>query len=58
MICGVSTNLLLWTAPRVGWVEPSRAVAWTWYVVIGTLITFGVAYATSMMRGNANSAAA
>jgi hypothetical protein len=39
-------------------VEPSRAVAWTWYVVIGSLITFGVAYAASMMRSNANRAAA
>ena len=58
MICGVATNLLLWTAPRVGWVEPSRAVAWTWYVVIGSLITFGVAYAASMMRSNADRAAA
>jgi Na+/proline symporter len=58
MVCGVITNLLLWTAPRVGWVDPSRAVAWTWYVVIGSLITFGVAYVASMMRGNANRAAA
>jgi SSS family transporter len=58
MICGVATNLLLWTAPRAGWVDPAHAVAWTWYVVIGSLITFGVAYAASMMRGNANRAAA
>jgi Na+/proline symporter len=53
MICGVATNLLLWSAPRVGWVDPMRAVAWTWYVVIGTLITFGVAYVASMMRSDA-----
>jgi SSS family transporter len=58
MVCGVLTNLLLWTAPRLGWVQPSHTIAWTWYVVIGSAITFGVAYAASMMRGNANRAAA
>jgi len=58
MVCGVLTNLLLWTAPRLGWVEPSHTIAWTWYVVIGSAITFGVAYAASMMRSNANRAAA
>jgi Na+/proline symporter len=52
MLCGVGTNLLLWTAPRVGWIDPKHAIAWTWYVAIGTLVTFGVASAASMMTGN------
>jgi SSS family transporter len=52
MLCGVTTNLLLWVAPRIGWVDPKRAIAWTWYVVIGTLVTFGVASAASMMTGH------
>ena len=39
MICGFATELYLWQ-----W----TAVAWTWYVAIGTVVTFGVGYAASM----------
>jgi hypothetical protein len=30
-------------------VEPSAAVAWTWYVTIGTTLTFVVGYASSFV---------
>lgn len=49
MVCGVALNLLLWLAPRLHWVEPPRAIAWTWYVVIGALVTMAVATLASMM---------
>jgi SSS family transporter len=52
MVAGVCCNLLLWMAPRLHWVAPDRAIAWTWYVAIGTMVTVVVAVATSMMRGN------
>jgi SSS family transporter len=52
MVAGVSCNLLLWLAPRLHWVAPQHAIAWTWYVAIGTLVTVMVAMATSMMRSN------
>jgi Na+/proline symporter len=52
MVAGVCCNLLLWMAPRLHWVAPDRAIAWTWYVAIGTMVTVAVAVATSMMRGN------
>jgi solute:Na+ symporter, SSS family len=52
MACGVATNLLLWLAPRLEWVEPSHAIAWTWYVLIGTVVTVAVAGAVSMMSSN------
>ena len=47
MIAGMLTNLLLWSAPRLGWVTPEHAIAWTWYVPIGALVTIGVALAAS-----------
>jgi Na+/proline symporter len=52
MGCGVATNLVLWLAPRLGWVEPAHAIAWTWYVLIGTVVTIVMAGAVSMMSSN------
>ena len=31
----------------------SAAVAWTWYVLIGTVVCFSVGYAVSLLRGAA-----
>jgi len=35
MLCGFVTELYIWLGTRV---------PWTWYVAIGTLVTFGVGY--------------
>jgi SSS family solute:Na+ symporter len=40
MLCGFGTELYIWQFTRV---------PWTWYVVIGTLMTFIVGYASSML---------
>src|SRR5450755_4678886 len=40
MLCGFSTELYLWLGTRV---------PWTWYVAIGTVVTFGIGYGVSMM---------
>jgi len=40
MLCGFVTELYLWL---------DTLVPWTWYVAIGTVITFGVGYGASMM---------
>jgi len=40
MLCGFVTELYLWTETRV---------PWTWYVMIGTAVTFGVGYAVSCL---------
>ncbi|MGC2324846.1 MAG: hypothetical protein WA463_19580, partial [Terriglobales bacterium] len=42
MACGLATEIYVWTATRV---------PWTWYVVIGTAITFSVGYAASALFG-------
>ncbi len=39
MIFGLATELYLW-----GWSQ----VAWTWWVVIGTSVTFGIGYVVSL----------
>jgi SSS family solute:Na+ symporter len=41
MFFGFSTELYLWLGTRV---------PWTWYVAIGTAITFGIGYAMSLVR--------
>ncbi|MGB7583613.1 MAG: sodium:solute symporter [Terriglobales bacterium] len=38
MLCGFVTEIYLWLGTRV---------PWTWYVMIGTMVTFGVGYAIS-----------
>ncbi|MGA8152039.1 MAG: sodium:solute symporter [Terriglobales bacterium] len=40
MLCGFLTELYVWLGTRV---------PWTWYVVIGTVVTFAVGYAASMV---------
>jgi len=40
MICGLAVELWIWS---------STAVPWTWYVAIGTVVTFGVGYAASLV---------
>lgn len=57
MACGVTLNLVLWLSPRLGWVPPHDAVAWTWYVVIGTVTTFTMGWLASMMTDDAERSA-
>ncbi len=40
MLFGFVTGLYLWLGTRV---------PWTWYVAIGSVVTFGVGYAVSLM---------
>src|SRR2546430_11012505 len=40
MLCGFVTKLYIWLGTRV---------PWTWYVAIGTLVTFGVGYMGSLL---------
>jgi SSS family solute:Na+ symporter len=42
MLCGFVTELYLWLGTRV---------PWTWYVMIGTTVTFGVGYVVSCLQG-------
>jgi len=44
---GVATNLFLWLGPKFGLMD--TVVAWTWYVVIGTSLTFVVGYLASLL---------
>jgi SSS family transporter len=46
MLCGFVTEIYLWQFTRV---------PWTWYVAIGTVITFGIGYAGSVMMENKGS---
>jgi solute:Na+ symporter, SSS family len=43
MLCGFVAELYLWLGTRV---------PWTWYVAIGTVITFGVGYALSRLQSH------
>jgi solute:Na+ symporter, SSS family len=40
MVCGFASELYIWTRTRV---------PWTWYVAIGTVVTFAAGYAASLM---------
>jgi solute:Na+ symporter, SSS family len=40
MLCGFASELYVWLGTRV---------PWTWYVAIGTAVTFGVGYAASLI---------
>jgi SSS family solute:Na+ symporter len=42
MLCGFAVELYIWLGTRV---------PWTWYVAIGTVITFGVGYVSSLVFG-------
>jgi len=44
MLCGFGVELYLWLGTKL---------PWTWYVPIGTAVTFGVGYAVSMMWSKA-----
>jgi SSS family transporter len=43
MLCGFIAELYIWLDTRV---------PWTWYVAIGTVVTFGVGYAASRFQSN------
>lgn len=51
MVCGFSVNLLLWLHPTPIPLGPVTVphVAFTWYVLIGAIITFAVGSATSFI---------
>ena len=40
MLCGFVTELYLWLG---------TSLPWTWYVAIGTMVTFGIGYGTSLL---------
>ena len=40
MVAGLATEIYLWLGSRV---------AWTWWVVVGTFVTFGIGYAASVL---------
>jgi hypothetical protein len=42
MLCGFAIELYLWLGTQV---------PWTWWVAIGTCVTFGVGYAASVLWG-------
>jgi SSS family transporter len=55
MICGFGLNLLLWLSPGVIKVGPITIphIAFTWYVLIGSIVTFVVGSLGSLLfRGN------
>lgn len=47
MLCGFASELYIWTR---------TSVPWTWYVAIGTVVTFTVGYAASVMFPRAKTA--
>jgi SSS family solute:Na+ symporter len=49
MLCGFATELYLWQRTQV---------PWTWYVAIGTVVTFGIGYVSSLILGNSDGACA
>ena len=56
LLAGCVLNLLLWLDTT--WLNHSLGlpnIAWTWYVAIGALVTFGVGYLLSLV-GNRNRA--
>jgi SSS family transporter len=58
MICGFALNLLLWLSPGVIKVGPITIphIAFTWYVLIGSIVTFVVgSVASFIFRGDGSS---
>ena len=43
MACGFATSLYVWLGTKI---------PWTWYVVIGSAVTFGIGYAASLALAN------
>ena len=48
MLCGLALNLSLWLAPELAKQVTGYTVAWTWYVTLGTIVTFSVGYLVSL----------
>jgi len=48
MICGLALNLFLWLAPGTTKEVTGLTVAWTWYVTLGTIVTFAIGYLASL----------
>ena len=60
MAAGVAVNLFLWIQPRTlrlpvagHWLTVPK-IAWTWWVLIGSLVTCGVGYAVSVVFPDAS----
>lgn len=47
MAVGIAVNLFLYLGPRFGWM--TTPVAFTWYVTIGTTLTFVIGYLVSLI---------
>ena len=47
MACGLAVNLFLYLGPRLHLM--TTVVAWTWYVTIGTTLTFVIGYLVSLL---------
>jgi len=63
MLCGFLLDIYVWRAPLPEWViqlwtsllghaPAGTRLAWTWYVVLGSLVTFAVGYAASFFLGS------
>jgi Na+/proline symporter len=56
MLAGVAINLLLWLQPRdlavsfAGHAFTLPKIAWTWWVLIGSVVTFVVGYSASVIN--------
>ncbi|MEO8726357.1 MAG: hypothetical protein ABI383_09540, partial [Acidobacteriaceae bacterium] len=48
MICGLAMNLVIWQGARFG--IPVPEIAFTWYVPIGSILTFVIGYGVSLMQ--------
>jgi hypothetical protein len=59
MACGFITDIYLWQFPLPGWLlrgleqllgHPAAGtkIAWTWYVLVGTAVTYLVGYIASL----------
>src|SRR4051794_4783012 len=49
MMCGLALNLFLWLAPTTATHVIGFSIAWTWYVTVGTIVTFTIGYLTSLI---------
>ena len=49
LFCGFAVDLYLWLATRI---------PWTWYVLIGTVVTFAIGYTVSLLLGEIDSSEA
>jgi Na+/proline symporter len=49
MVCGLAVNLFLWLAPNAARNLLGVSIAWTWYVTLGTIVTFAIGYAAGLI---------